>query len=224
MDKSIPNSVSFSHLVQSRLFSYNDAHLYRLGTNYTQLPVNRPINPVANFQRDGNMAFDDNQGNRPNYKSTIKPMKYAKRPYNVEHEVFVGHAIADLSEVTELDFEPARALWSKVFDDGAKERYVKNVGGHLGNVSVERIKSDQVAIFLAVDEDLGKRVAQEIGLKKIPQAYKPLPASSAYRFVVDQQPDYTFRILIPLILFIRFAPNLKSTGKQVFGNQANGLH
>ncbi|KAG0152283.1 hypothetical protein CROQUDRAFT_649651 [Cronartium quercuum f. sp. fusiforme G11] len=189
-------------VLQSRLFSYNDAHLYRLGTNYTQLPVNRPINEVANFQRDGLMAFDINQGSRPNYKSTIKPLKYSKRPYTTEHEVFVGHALADLSEVTELDFEPARALWSKVFDDGAKERFVKNVGGHLGNVSVERIKADQVAIFLAVDEELGKRVAKEIGLKQVPEAYKPLPASSAYRFV----------------------PNLKTSGKQVFGNQANGIH
>ncbi|KAH9816229.1 catalase-like domain-containing protein [Melampsora americana] len=189
-------------VLQSRLFSYNDAHLYRLGTNYTQLPVNKPINPVANFQRDGPMALDDNQGNRPNYKSTIKPLNYPKRPYNMEHEVFIGHAMADLSEVTELDFEPARALWSKVFDDGAKERFVKNVSGHLGNVSVERIKSDQVAIFLTVDEDLGKRVAKEIGLKQIPQPYKPLPASSAYRF----------------------APNIKGSGKQTFGNQANGLH
>ncbi|MBW0508547.1 hypothetical protein O181_048262 [Austropuccinia psidii MF-1] len=187
-------------VLQSRLFSYNDAHLYRLGTNYTQLPVNRSLNPVANFQRDGFMALDDNQGNRPNYKSTIKPIQYARRPYNFpgDHEVFVGQAVADLSEVTELDFEPPRALWTNVFDDSAKERFVNNVSGHLGNVSLDRIKAAQVAIFLAVDQDLGQRIAKGIGLKNLPSPYKPLPASSANRF----------------------APNLKSSGQQAFGNLA----
>ncbi|PLW11523.1 hypothetical protein PCANC_13111 [Puccinia coronata f. sp. avenae] len=186
-------------VLQSRLFSYNDAHIYRLGINYTQLPVNQSVSPVANFQRDGRMALGDNQGNRPNYKSTIKPMiKYPPRPYQFpgDHEVFIGQAVADLSTVTELDFEPARALWSKVFDDGAKERFVKNVSGHLGNVSLERIKKDQVAIFLAVDKDLGTKVAKAIGLKDIPDPFKPEPASQA----------------------TRFAPNLKSSGQMVFGN------
>jgi catalase len=127
------------------------------------------------------MALGDNQGKRPNYKSTIKPMKYPQRPYQFpgDHEVFIGQAVADLSTVTELDFEPARALWSKVFDDGAKERFVKNVSGHLGNVSLDRIKKDQVAIFLAVDKDLGTRVAKAIGLKDVPEPYKPEPAAQA---------------------------------------------
>lgn len=189
-------------VLQSRLFSYNDAHIYRLGINYTQLPVNKSVSPVANFQRDGKMALGDNQGNRPNYKSTIKSLNYPKRPYNFpgDHEVFIGQAVADLSEVTELDFEPARELWSKVFDDGAKARFIKNVSGHLGNVSIERIKKDQVAIFLAVDESLGEKIAQEIGLTDLPQPYKALPASQANRF----------------------APNVKSSGQMIFGNTIDG--
>ncbi|KAA1085739.1 extra spindle pole bodies 1 [Puccinia graminis f. sp. tritici] len=78
-----------------------------------------------------------------------------------------------------LDFKPACALWSKVFDDGAKERFVKNVSGHLGNVSLDRIKTDQVAIFLAVNKDLGNRVAKAISLKDTPEPYKPEPAAQA---------------------------------------------
>lgn len=60
-------------VLQSRLFSYPDTHRHRLGVNYSQLPVNRPIVPVANFQRDGFMAFD-NQGSRPNYQSSLEPL------------------------------------------------------------------------------------------------------------------------------------------------------
>lgn len=46
-------------VLQSRLFSYPDAHRHRIGANYQQLPVNAPVCPMrfGNFQRDGNMAF-----------------------------------------------------------------------------------------------------------------------------------------------------------------------
>ncbi|KAA1106268.1 hypothetical protein PGT21_032272 [Puccinia graminis f. sp. tritici] len=94
------------------------------------------------------------------------------------------------------NFKPARALWSKVFDDGAKEYFVKNVSGHLGNVSLDRIKTDQVAIFLAVDKDSGNRVAKAISLKDTPEPYKPKPPAQA----------------------TKFAPNLKSSGQMIFEN------
>lgn len=47
------------------------------------------------------MAFN-NQGNRPNYQSSIQPLSYKAKVYeSVEHEVFLGTAQADLSEITE---------------------------------------------------------------------------------------------------------------------------
>lgn len=98
-------------VLQSRLFSYPDTHRHRLGVNYQQLPVNAPVAPVANFQRDGAMAFN-NQGARPNYQSTISPLSYngAKAAIDgsardaereAKHESFIGGAFRDLSEVTE---------------------------------------------------------------------------------------------------------------------------
>lgn len=43
-------------LLQGRLFAYNDAHLYRLGSsNFEEIPINRPISEVHNNQRDGFM-------------------------------------------------------------------------------------------------------------------------------------------------------------------------
>lgn len=98
-------------VLQSRLFSYPDTHRHRLGVNYQQLPVNSPIVAIANFQRDGFMAFN-NQGARPNYQSTISPLSYNGRKGALEgsakdveraakHETWVGGAYRDLSEVTE---------------------------------------------------------------------------------------------------------------------------
>jgi len=46
-------------MLQGRLFSYGDAHRYRLSANHTQLPVNRPhAAEVKNYSRDGFMRFD----------------------------------------------------------------------------------------------------------------------------------------------------------------------
>ena len=51
-----------THL-QGRLFSYPDTHRHRVGPNYNQIPVNRPHACIyRNYQRDGPMCFDDNQG------------------------------------------------------------------------------------------------------------------------------------------------------------------
>src|SRR5262249_56999195 len=54
-------------MLQGRLLSYPDAHRYRLGVNYEQLPVNRCPFAVANYQRDGFMRVDGNGGSSPNY-------------------------------------------------------------------------------------------------------------------------------------------------------------
>ncbi|KAL7791548.1 catalase-like domain-containing protein [Trichoderma ceciliae] len=42
-------------LLQGRNFSYSDTQLSRLGTNWQELPINKPICPVMNFNRDGAM-------------------------------------------------------------------------------------------------------------------------------------------------------------------------
>jgi catalase len=92
-------------VLQSRLFSYPDTHRHRLGVNYQQLPVNAPVVPVANFQRDGPATFVS-QGARPNYQSTISPLSYRAKPYSGtdhKHEVWAGHARAHLSEISERE-------------------------------------------------------------------------------------------------------------------------
>jgi catalase len=49
-------------MLQARLFSYGDAQRYRLGMNFKQIPVNRPVCPVHSFHRDGAMRVDGNAG------------------------------------------------------------------------------------------------------------------------------------------------------------------
>src|SRR5262245_49995623 len=44
-------------MLQARIFSYADAHRYRLGTHYEHLPVNAARCPVHNYHKDGPMRF-----------------------------------------------------------------------------------------------------------------------------------------------------------------------
>jgi catalase len=100
-------------VLQSRLFSYPDTHRHRLGVNYQQLPVNKPVVPVVNFQRGGFANFES-QGNRPNYQSSIRPLTYTRHKGTLEgsandaervekHEKYISTAWRDLSEITERE-------------------------------------------------------------------------------------------------------------------------
>jgi len=171
-------------VLQSRLFSYPDTHRHRLGVNYQQLPVNAPIVPINNFQRAGAGTYIS-QGSRPNYQSSLQPLSYVSKPGNLEagkrdherikrHEAFIGGAWRDLTEITELDFEQPRALWSKVWNDQQRQAYVHNVSKHFGNVKSPEVKARQLAVWAAVDQGLSDRIAEAIGAPKV----SPLKAKS----------------------------------------------
>jgi len=179
-------------VLQSRLFSYPDTHRHRLGTNYQQLPVNAPIVPVVNFQRDGAAAYIS-QGSLPNYPSTDKPLDYGSKKGTIDsgtrdqerqarHEAFVGGAWRDLSFVTELDFEQPRALYSKVWDEKAREAYIHNVSGHFKNVKSPDIKARQLSVWAAVDQGLSDRIAAAVGHPSVkPLEVKPASEADKYR-------------------------------------------
>ncbi|KAI1180009.1 catalase [Nemania sp. FL0916] len=62
-------------LLQGRSFSYFDTQLSRLGINWQELPINRPVCPVMNFNRDG-------QGRQTITKGTVNywPNRFDVRP------------------------------------------------------------------------------------------------------------------------------------------------
>jgi catalase len=59
-------------LLQGRLFSYTDTQLSRLGSpNFHEIPINRPIVPVMNNQRDGHMRQTINSDKTSYQPNTI---------------------------------------------------------------------------------------------------------------------------------------------------------
>lgn len=111
------------------------------------------------------MAFY-NQGSRPNYLSSIEPIKFHTRSVNIDktHSEFTGKAISFLSEIRPEDFVQPRALWERVFDDAAKERFISNVAGHMSTCREEEIIRRQIAIFREVSDDLATRLEKATGI------------------------------------------------------------
>ena len=151
-------------LLQGRLFSYPDAHRYRLGTNFQQLPVNQPKVPVHNYQRDGLMRVDDNGGAAVNYE----PNSYggpAQVPSAREKPItLTGPADRTAYPRTGMadDFEQAGMLW-RVMKPDEQARLVANIAGHLGGATKE-IQQRQLLHFLKADSNYGAKVAQALGL------------------------------------------------------------
>ncbi|KAF4919171.1 Peroxisomal catalase [Colletotrichum viniferum] len=155
-------------VLQSRLFSYPDTHRHRIGVNYQQLPVNAPRNGfnAGNFQRDGAMAFF-NQGARPNYLSSVAPIQFKSRTVDLDkaHGHFTGEAITFLSEIRPEDFVAPRALWQKVWDEPARERFINNVTGKMELCKDQEPLKRQIAIFREVDPEIAERLEKSTGIK-----------------------------------------------------------
>ena len=64
-------------LLQGRNFSYFDTQISRLGVNWEELPINRPVCPVLNHQRDGKARHKIHKGTvnyTPNRLEHFKPV------------------------------------------------------------------------------------------------------------------------------------------------------
>lgn len=60
---------------------------------------------------------------------------------------YIGAAVQDLSVITELDFEQPNALWSRVFDDGAKERFVANLSDNMKGVKSPEVLARAISVL-----------------------------------------------------------------------------
>lgn len=71
-------------LLQGRNFSYQDTQLSRLGTNWQELPINRPVCPVMNHNRDGQGKHSITKGTVnywPNRFGAAPPAKPEEGPH-----------------------------------------------------------------------------------------------------------------------------------------------
>ncbi len=150
-------------MLLARGFSYSDAHRARLGTNYKQIPVNRPISPVNSYSQGGQMQI---------FKS--EDPVYAPNSYGGPHaQPEVGgeatwHSDGDMvREAYTLredddDWSQARALVMDVMDDAQRKRFVGNVAGHLADGVSEPVLVRAFEYWRNVDDSIGKQIEDKV--------------------------------------------------------------
>jgi catalase len=155
--------VSPDKMLQGRLFAYHDAHRYRVGTNHQLLPINRPINGVNNYQRDGAMRFDDNGGGSVYYE----PNSYGgpkETPENKQAEYAVSGMAASVSYDQDDHYTQPGDLYLLLSKE-ERERLVANIVASMKPVEKDEIKLRQIRHFYKADPEYGTKVAEGLGLK-----------------------------------------------------------
>ena len=152
-------------MLMGRIFSYHDTHIYRIGTNYQQLPINAPKSDVHSYNKDGGMTYH-HHGSQPVYAPNsyggpvADPSKelptWAVEAGELGRYPNVAHAEDD-------DFVQPGALYRDVMNDTDREHLVTNIVAHASDRVTGEIQKRVVAYWTSVDSELGGRVAAGLG-------------------------------------------------------------
>ncbi|WP_461208626.1 catalase [Desulfocurvus sp. DL9XJH121] len=146
-------------MLLARLISYADAHRARLGVNYKQIPVNRPIVEVNNYSKGGAMRIDkaSDPVYAPNSKGGPVPNagKYPEDAVWQADGEFIRAAYTLHKD--DDDFGQAGALVRDVMDDEQRARLVSNVIGSLAGVSKPVLKR-VFEYWRNIDKETGERI------------------------------------------------------------------
>ncbi|MGM0876106.1 MAG: catalase KatA [Bacillota bacterium] len=161
--------VSPDKMLQGRLFAYHDAHRYRVGANHQALPINRAKNEVKNYQRDGQMRFDDNGGKSVYYE----PNSFGG-PTETPENKQAAYPVSGIAESVAYDhndhYTQAGDLY-RLMTEEQREHLVSNIVGAIKPVERDEIKLRQIEHFYKADPEYGTRVAEGLGLS-VPETVK----------------------------------------------------
>jgi catalase len=156
-------------MLQGRLLSYPDAHRHRLGGNYEQIPVNRCPFAVNNYERDGQMRVDGNQGSAPNYFPNSFDDIVADEAYK-EPSWDLGTGVADWynrNAEGENDHYTQPGNLYRLMNDTAKHDLINNIVNSMGGIDGPKkdlIVNRQLCHWFRADIGLGMAIAKGLQL------------------------------------------------------------
>ncbi|TFH06811.1 MAG: catalase [Candidatus Thorarchaeota archaeon] len=157
--------ISFSpdKMLQARVFAYADAHRYRLGVNYQLLPVNQPRSTQArNYQRDGFMRFDGNEGASVNYEPNSFGGPTENPAFREPPLKISGDADRYNQPRVDDDFIQPGNLF-RIMSKEEKARLIANIVGTLKNVP-EHIQKRMLGYFHKANPEYGNGIQKGLGL------------------------------------------------------------
>ncbi|MEO6313842.1 MAG: catalase HPII [Chitinophagaceae bacterium] len=183
--------IDFSNdpLLQGRLFSYTDTQLLRLGgPNFHEIPINRPIVPLHNNQRDGPMRQQINKGRvsySPNSLDAGSPVqaKMSEGGFNSYPERIDAVKVRERSRSFFDHFSQARLFFNSQ-SDPEKNHIIDALSFELGKVETVAIRIRMLGILSQIEKSLAVAVAYNLGL----QVPKKLEAPINHSIPADGDP------------------------------------
>lgn len=162
--------IDFSNdpLLQGRLFSYLDTQLIRLGgPNFHEIPINRPVVPVHNNQRDGYHRMTIDGGSVSYSPNSIqnndpKPAPEDQGGYVHHAEKVEGVKVRQRSQSFSDHFSQATLFWNSM-SEAEKQHIIEAFHFEVGSVMNKQIKQRVVDMFNNVDGQLAVKIAEGIG-------------------------------------------------------------
>jgi catalase len=169
-------------MLQGRLLSYPDAHRYRLGANYEQIPVNRCPFAVNNYQRDGQMRVDGNGGSNPNYfpnsfDNIVVDESYKEPSWemdSVRADWYDRNAPGNDDHYT----QPGNLF--RLMDEQNKKNTISNIVGAMSGIAGpkrDEIVNRQLCHWFRADVNLGIGVARGLGVEIDPAMFEKASAN-----------------------------------------------
>ncbi|WP_280477784.1 catalase [Nocardia asiatica] len=167
-------------MLMARWFSYPDAHRYRIGVNYKELPVNTPhATTVRSYSKDG--ALRHHNPGDPVYVPNSKGGPHADPAAAGPPATWYADGGLVRSAYTlhrdDDDWGQAGTMVRDVLDDAARERLVDNIVGHLLNGVSAPVLERAFEYWRNVDKNLGDRV--EAGVRAKQDERDPKAAAQA---------------------------------------------
>ncbi|MGP3723492.1 catalase [Cereibacter sphaeroides] len=147
-------------MLQARVFSYADAHRYRLGTHYEALPVNAPRCPVHHYHKDGQMNFFGHRTGAVDayYEPNSVPGAAVEDPAVAEPPLRIsGDAARYNHREGNDDYSQPRALHDKVMTDEQRARLYANIAEAMAGIP-EEIANRAIAQFDRVSPAYGEGI------------------------------------------------------------------
>ena len=169
-------------LLQGRLFSYLDTQLIRLGgPNFHEIPINRPIAPLHNNQRDGYMRQTVNRGQTSYEPNSLR----GGCPFQAGSDMsgFASHAERiDAQKIRERspsfhDHFSQATLFFKSQSEIEQNHIIRALRFELGKVETVPIRERMLFLLAQVDKGLANRVAEGLGAAIPASLEKPINMS-----------------------------------------------
>jgi len=162
--------IDFSNdpLLQGRLFSYTDTQLSRLGgPNFHQIPINKPVCPFHNNQRDGMHQMTIHQGQTSYHKNGLnnnqpEPVPVDQGGYEHYQEKVDGGKIRGRSE-SFLDFYSQAKLFYNSLAPFEQQHVRDAFSFELGKCKSEAVKNNAIELLNRIDRNIAEEVANNIG-------------------------------------------------------------